>query len=201
MYGYSHITFIEFIIYTSFCLLTCWLILFLGLSRILGLCILLFLSFDAKQAWIFFSVRVLAQIVLRNSRTLKKLIFNNLGTSSVSEEGGEDDDEEFDWEIEQFPYEEVSESALKLQCHYGFGDLRSGVFQRLQVYCLPKRPGHCRILPRGYFHFSSAHIGSFFVHCVEMTQSTKNSSLYAPIAWVFATINGIGCSVQCSCAY
>nr|KAF6476174.1 SHQ1, H/ACA ribonucleoprotein assembly factor [Rousettus aegyptiacus] len=53
------------------------------------------------------------------------------GTSEVSEEGVEDDDE-FDWEIEQFPYNEVSESALNPQYHYGFGDLRSGVFQRLQ---------------------------------------------------------------------
>lgn len=72
-----------------------------------------------------------ALLAPRKSRTAKPLV-EEIGTSSVSEEGGEDDDEEFDWEIEQFPYEEVSESALKLQCHYGFGDLRSGVFQRLQ---------------------------------------------------------------------
>ncbi|KAG8510557.1 Protein SHQ1 [Galemys pyrenaicus] len=56
----------------------------------------------------------------------------HLGASEVSEEGVEDDDEEFDWEIEQSPYEEVPESALNPQCHYGFGNLRSGVFQRLQ---------------------------------------------------------------------
>ncbi|KAF6313488.1 SHQ1, H/ACA ribonucleoprotein assembly factor [Rhinolophus ferrumequinum] len=73
-----------------------------------------------------------ALLAPRKSRTAKPLV-EEIGTSSVSEEGGEYDDEEFDWEIEQFPYEEVSESALKLQCHYGFGDLRSGVFQRLQV--------------------------------------------------------------------
>ncbi|KAF6313490.1 SHQ1, H/ACA ribonucleoprotein assembly factor [Rhinolophus ferrumequinum] len=72
-----------------------------------------------------------ALLAPRKSRTAKPLV-EEIGTSSVSEEGGEYDDEEFDWEIEQFPYEEVSESALKLQCHYGFGDLRSGVFQRLQ---------------------------------------------------------------------
>ncbi|KAM5232097.1 protein SHQ1 homolog isoform 1-T1 [Hipposideros larvatus] len=72
-----------------------------------------------------------ALLAPRKYRTAKPLV-DEIGTSAVSEEGGEDDDEEFNWEIEQFPYEEVSESALKLQCHYGFGDLRSGVFQRLQ---------------------------------------------------------------------
>ncbi|OBS71065.1 hypothetical protein A6R68_00389, partial [Neotoma lepida] len=54
------------------------------------------------------------------------------GASGVSEEGADDEDSEFDWEIEQTPYEEVSESALRSQCHYGFGNLRAGVVQRLQ---------------------------------------------------------------------
>ncbi|KAL0600745.1 Protein SHQ1-like protein [Plecturocebus cupreus] len=53
------------------------------------------------------------------------------GASEIPEEVV--DDEDFDWEIEQTPYEEVSESALNPQCHYGFGNLRSGVFQRLRV--------------------------------------------------------------------
>ncbi|KAM6176851.1 protein SHQ1 homolog [Erethizon dorsatum] len=66
----------------------------------------------------------------RKSRTAKPLV-EEIGASEVSEEV-EDDDEEFDWEIEQTPYEEVSESALSPQCYYGFGNLRSGVFQRLQ---------------------------------------------------------------------
>lgn len=65
--------------------------------------------------------------------------FTYLGASEVSEEGVEDDDDEFDWEIEQSPYEEVPESALNPNCRYGFGNLRSGVFQRLQV-CFSKRP-------------------------------------------------------------
>lgn len=72
-----------------------------------------------------------ALLAPRKSRTAKPLV-EEIGTSEVSEEGVEDDDEEFDWEIEQFPYNEVSESALNPQYHYGFGDLRSGVFQRLQ---------------------------------------------------------------------
>ncbi|XP_005885133.1 PREDICTED: protein SHQ1 homolog isoform X2 [Myotis brandtii] len=67
----------------------------------------------------------------RKSRTAKPLV-EEIGASEVSEEGVEDDDEDFDWEIEQSPYEEVSEGALHPQGHYGFGGLRSGVFQRLQ---------------------------------------------------------------------
>lgn len=72
-----------------------------------------------------------ALLASRKSRSAKPLV-EEVGGSEVSEEGVEDDDEEFDWEIEQSPYEEVSEGALNAQCHYGFGDLRSGVFQRLQ---------------------------------------------------------------------
>ncbi|XP_005885132.1 PREDICTED: protein SHQ1 homolog isoform X1 [Myotis brandtii] len=76
----------------------------------------------------------------RKSRTAKPLV-EEIGASEVSEEGVEDDDEDFDWEIEQSPYEEVSEGALHPQGHYGFGGLRSGVFQRLQ-----KPPGVQRSL-------------------------------------------------------
>ncbi|XP_074770290.1 protein SHQ1 homolog [Athene noctua] len=42
------------------------------------------------------------------------------------------EEEEFDWEIEQTPYQESVENTLPLQHCYGFGNLRSGVFQRLQ---------------------------------------------------------------------
>ncbi|XP_016051261.1 PREDICTED: protein SHQ1 homolog [Miniopterus natalensis] len=69
-----------------------------------------------------------ALLAPRKSRTAKPLV-EEIG---ASEGGVEDDDEDFDWEIEQSPYEEVSESALNLQSRYGFGGLRSGVFQRLQ---------------------------------------------------------------------
>nr|XP_012642865.1 protein SHQ1 homolog [Microcebus murinus] len=73
-----------------------------------------------------------ALLAPRKSRTAKPLV-EEIGASEVSEEVvDDDDDEEFDWEIEQTPYEEVSESALNPQCHYGFGNLRSGVVQRLQ---------------------------------------------------------------------
>uniref|UniRef100_A0A5F4VT69 Protein SHQ1 homolog n=1 Tax=Callithrix jacchus TaxID=9483 RepID=A0A5F4VT69_CALJA len=70
-----------------------------------------------------------ALLAPRKSRTAKPLV-EELGASEIPEEVV--DDEDFDWEIEQTPYEEVSESALNPQCHYGFGNLRSGVFQRLQ---------------------------------------------------------------------
>ncbi|XP_055484635.1 protein SHQ1 homolog isoform X2 [Psammomys obesus] len=72
-----------------------------------------------------------ALLAPRKSRSAKPLV-EEIGASGVSEEGAEDEDEDFDWEIEQTPYEEVSESTLQSQCHYGFGNLRAGVVQRLQ---------------------------------------------------------------------
>uniref|UniRef100_A0A8C0WB58 Protein SHQ1 homolog n=1 Tax=Castor canadensis TaxID=51338 RepID=A0A8C0WB58_CASCN len=72
-----------------------------------------------------------ALLAPRKPRMAKPLV-EEIGATEVSEEVAEDDDEEFDWEIEQTPYEEVSESSLHPQCHYGFGNLRSGVVQRLQ---------------------------------------------------------------------
>ncbi|PNJ25115.1 SHQ1 isoform 3 [Pongo abelii] len=70
-----------------------------------------------------------ALLAPRKSRTAKPLV-EEIGASEIPEEVV--DDGEFDWEIEQTPYEEVSESDLNPQCHYGFGNLRSGVLQRLQ---------------------------------------------------------------------
>uniref|UniRef100_A0A8C5KY03 Protein SHQ1 homolog n=1 Tax=Jaculus jaculus TaxID=51337 RepID=A0A8C5KY03_JACJA len=72
-----------------------------------------------------------ALLAPKKSRSAKPLV-EEIGTSEISEEGVEDGDEEFDWEIEQTPYEELSEDALNSHCHYGFGNLRSGVVQRLQ---------------------------------------------------------------------
>ncbi|XP_058534569.1 protein SHQ1 homolog isoform X2 [Ochotona princeps] len=74
-----------------------------------------------------------ALLAPRKSRTAKPLV-EEIGTSEVSEEVEEDDadDEGFDWEIEQTPYEEISENPLNPQCHYGFGNLRAGVVHRLQ---------------------------------------------------------------------
>ncbi|KAJ8788186.1 hypothetical protein J1605_005485 [Eschrichtius robustus] len=80
-----------------------------------------------------------ALLAPRKSRTAKPLV-EEIGASEVSEEGVEDDDEEFDWEVEQSPYEEVPESTLNPECRYGFGNLRSGVFQRLQEAAPSARP-------------------------------------------------------------
>lgn len=48
-------------------------------------------------------------------------------------EGEQEEDEEFDWEIEQTLYEESREDHLCSSCGYGFGNQKSGVFRRLQV--------------------------------------------------------------------
>ncbi|NWS69011.1 SHQ1 protein, partial [Crotophaga sulcirostris] len=64
----------------------------------------------------------------KKSRSAKPLVEEIAASAELSEE----EEEEFDWEIEQTPYKESAESALPLQYRYGFGNLRSGVFQRLQ---------------------------------------------------------------------
>ncbi|XP_062852788.1 protein SHQ1 homolog [Trichomycterus rosablanca] len=60
-------------------------------------------------------------------------LVEELGACSSSEAGQEDEDEEeFDWQVEQQPYVESSEEDLKKLQKYGFGNLRTGVFSRLQ---------------------------------------------------------------------
>lgn len=48
------------------------------------------------------------------------------------EEDNEEEEEEFDWQIEQEVYNEPPEGTLNEYHKYGFGNLRSGVFTRLQ---------------------------------------------------------------------
>ncbi|NWW49658.1 SHQ1 protein, partial [Pedionomus torquatus] len=64
----------------------------------------------------------------KKSRSGKPLVEEIAASAQLSEE----EEEEFDWEIEQTPYNISAESTLPLQYRYGFGNLRSGVFQRLQ---------------------------------------------------------------------
>ncbi|KAM6413641.1 protein SHQ1 homolog [Rhynochetos jubatus] len=64
----------------------------------------------------------------KKSRSAKPLVEEIAASAELSEE----EEEVFDWEIEQTPYKESVESTLPLQHRYGFGNLRSGVFQRLQ---------------------------------------------------------------------
>ncbi|XP_073448131.1 protein SHQ1 homolog [Aquarana catesbeiana] len=61
-------------------------------------------------------------------RTAKPLVEEIGATSEIPE----DDDEDFDWQIEQTPYEESPPDELNPQFSYGFGNLRVGVFRRLQ---------------------------------------------------------------------
>ncbi|NXI62467.1 SHQ1 protein, partial [Anseranas semipalmata] len=68
----------------------------------------------------------------KKSRSAKHLVEEIEQTKAASTELSEEEEEEFDWEIEQTPYKETAESTLPLQYRYGFGNLRSGVFQRLQ---------------------------------------------------------------------
>ncbi|OCT85918.1 hypothetical protein XELAEV_18024088mg [Xenopus laevis] len=63
----------------------------------------------------------------RGSKSAKPLIEEIGSSQDVLEE-----EDEFDWQIEQTPFVEPTEEALQSQCTYGFGNLRSGVFGRLQ---------------------------------------------------------------------
>lgn len=65
--------------------------------------------------------------------------------SAADEEdkGEEEEEEEFDWQVEQQVYQENSEEELKAMQTYGFGNLRSGVFARLQVsLCVTRAASH-----------------------------------------------------------
>ncbi|XP_073500866.1 protein SHQ1 homolog isoform X2 [Phyllobates terribilis] len=64
----------------------------------------------------------------KGARTCKPLIEEMGSASEVPEV---EEEEEFDWQIEQTPFEEPSGDALP-HCGYGFGNLRAGVFGRLQ---------------------------------------------------------------------
>ncbi|XP_025966190.1 protein SHQ1 homolog isoform X1 [Dromaius novaehollandiae] len=62
-------------------------------------------------------------------RSAKPLVEEIAASAQLEEE---EEEEEFDWEIEQTAYEETAESTLQQQYCYGFGNLHSAVFQRLQ---------------------------------------------------------------------
>ncbi|XP_059800319.1 protein SHQ1 homolog [Hypanus sabinus] len=68
-----------------------------------------------------------ALLAPRGSRSAKPLV-EELGPPA----NAEIEDEEFDWEIEQTPYEEFEKDVFNSSYSYGFGNLRSGVFRRLQ---------------------------------------------------------------------
>ncbi|XP_072539317.1 protein SHQ1 homolog [Salminus brasiliensis] len=69
----------------------------------------------------------------KGSRSAKPLL-EDVGASGGNEADQDDEDEEedFDWQVEQEVYAESSEDDLKKLQKYGFGNLRTGVFSRLQ---------------------------------------------------------------------
>ncbi|KAL2091487.1 hypothetical protein ACEWY4_013750 [Coilia grayii] len=78
----------------------------------------------------------------RGSRSAKPLVEDlepcaggagaELKVGGEEEEEDEDEEEEFDWQVEQTAYTESAEEELQQLQKYGFGNLRSGVFTRLQ---------------------------------------------------------------------
>ncbi|XP_061474588.1 protein SHQ1 homolog isoform X2 [Rhineura floridana] len=71
-----------------------------------------------------------ALLAPKKSRSAKSLV-EEMGAEN-EEKVEEEEEEEFDWEIEQTLYEESKESPLCSACTYGFGNLKSDVFRRLQ---------------------------------------------------------------------
>ena len=76
------------------------------------------------------------------------VIPNPLGISeaggAAAEGPGDDegeDEEEYDWQVEQEVYTESSEAELAELQKYGFGNQRAGVFARLQVSARPGGAG------------------------------------------------------------
>ncbi|XP_059186060.1 protein SHQ1 homolog [Centropristis striata] len=69
----------------------------------------------------------------QGSRSAKPLIEDiSTDCSEGAGDDGDEDEEEFDWQVEQEVYRESSEEELRAQQKYGFGNQRSGVFARLQ---------------------------------------------------------------------
>ncbi|XP_051986969.1 protein SHQ1 homolog isoform X2 [Xyrauchen texanus] len=70
----------------------------------------------------------------KGSRSAKPLVEDTeaCGGGSAEASEKEDEEEEFDWQIEQEAYTETPVETLNEYHKYGFGNLRSGVFNRLQ---------------------------------------------------------------------
>ncbi|XP_071191182.1 protein SHQ1 homolog [Salvelinus alpinus] len=68
----------------------------------------------------------------KGSRSAKPLVEDMEACSGIMDGEEEDDEEEFDWQVEQEVYMDASEEQLKELQKYGFGSQRSGVFTRLQ---------------------------------------------------------------------
>lgn len=69
-----------------------------------------------------------ALLAPKGSRSAKPLVEEMEGSAVTEEE----EEEEFDWQIDQTPYVVTTEEELNSLCKYGFGNQRAGVFTRLQ---------------------------------------------------------------------
>ncbi|KAJ4926587.1 hypothetical protein JOQ06_014337 [Pogonophryne albipinna] len=68
----------------------------------------------------------------KGARSAKPLIEDVSTGCSEGAGDADEDEEEFDWQVEQEEYKESSEEELGALQKYGFGNQRSGVFARLQ---------------------------------------------------------------------
>ncbi|XP_060775237.1 protein SHQ1 homolog isoform X2 [Neoarius graeffei] len=82
----------------------------------------------------FEGLHMLTSLLAPKGSTSAQPLMEEIGACSLSEACQEDKDEEedFDWQVEQQPYVESSEEDLKKMQKYGFGNFRTGVFSRLQ---------------------------------------------------------------------
>ncbi|KAM4650969.1 protein SHQ1 homolog [Discoglossus pictus] len=78
----------------------------------------------------FEGLNLLTSLLAPKGKRSAKPLIDEIGSSNGQQGDAEDDD--FDWQIEQTPYEEPTADVLHLQYTYGFGNLRTGVFKRLQ---------------------------------------------------------------------
>lgn len=68
----------------------------------------------------------------KGSQSAKPLVEEVTVSSSADAEDIDEDEEEFDWQIEQKVFQETPEEQLAQMHTYGFGNQRAGVFTRLQ---------------------------------------------------------------------
>lgn len=68
----------------------------------------------------------------KGARSARQLVEDLEPCSGGAGEEQEEEEEDFDWQVEQEAYAETPEGELQTLQKYGFGNLRTGVFSRLQ---------------------------------------------------------------------
>ncbi|XP_053576862.1 protein SHQ1 homolog [Bombina bombina] len=77
----------------------------------------------------FEGLNLLTSLLAPKGKRSTKSLIEEIGSPDGAEEEEED---EFDWQIEQTPFEDATDDVLNSQCTYGFGNSQKGVFNRLQ---------------------------------------------------------------------